>query len=106
MAGLEIADYAALALYFLLIAFIGVRSVRHVKSLADFVMPRRFGKLFMLMHSFGTNTHSDQAVSVASKSGSERSSSVRVTSRAGSQSPATVELFSATLSAFSRSTQL
>ena len=67
MGGLEIADYVALALYFILVAVIGVRSVRYVKSLADFVMPRRFGKLFMLMHSFGTNTHSDQAVSVASK---------------------------------------
>ena len=33
----------------------------------DFVMPRTFGKLFMMMHSFGTATHSDQAVTVASK---------------------------------------
>ncbi|MCG8419225.1 MAG: sodium:solute symporter family protein [Proteobacteria bacterium] len=35
--------------------------------MADFVMPRRFGKAMMLMHAFGTGTHSDQAVSVASK---------------------------------------
>ncbi|MCP4170220.1 MAG: sodium:solute symporter family protein, partial [Fuerstiella sp.] len=35
--------------------------------MSDFVMPRRFGRLMMLMHGFGTSTHSDQAVSVASK---------------------------------------
>jgi Na+/proline symporter len=31
-------------------------------------MPRRFGKVMMIMFSFGAGTHSDQAVSVASKS--------------------------------------
>jgi len=31
-------------------------------------MPRRFGKVMMITHAFGTGTHSDQAVSVASKS--------------------------------------
>ena len=65
--GLHVADIVALIIYFIVIAIIGIRSARYVHSLADFVMPRRFGKLFMMMHSFGTNTHSDQAVSVASK---------------------------------------
>jgi len=61
------ADLATLAFYFLLVTGIGLYSARKVKTLSDFVMPRRFGKAFMLMHGFGTSTHSDQAVSVASK---------------------------------------
>jgi Na+/proline symporter len=47
---------------------IGVWSARKIKTSADFFMPRRFGKAMMIMFSFGTGTHSDQAVSVASKS--------------------------------------
>lgn len=47
---------------------IGIWSARKIKSSADFFMPRRFGKAMMIMFSFGTGTHSDQAVSVASKS--------------------------------------
>jgi Na+/proline symporter len=39
-----------------------------LKNITDFFMPRRFGKAMMIMHGFGTGTHSDQAVSVASKS--------------------------------------
>lgn len=38
-----------------------------VRTMGDYFMPRRFGKATMIMHSFGTGTHSDQAVSVASK---------------------------------------
>ena len=40
---------------------------RRVHNIGDFFMPRRFGKAMMVMHTFGTGTHSDQAVSVASK---------------------------------------
>jgi len=68
MFGLHIVDIAALALYFLGITAVGVWSAKGVKSLSEFVMPRKFGKIMMMMHSFGTGTHSDQAVSVASKS--------------------------------------
>jgi Na+/proline symporter len=35
--------------------------------MSDFILPRRFGKWMLTMHAFGSGTHSDQAVSVASK---------------------------------------
>ena len=66
--GLHWADYCVLVLYFLIITLIGVWSARKLKNSDDFFMPRKFGKLMMVMFSFGTGTHSDQAVSVASKS--------------------------------------
>jgi Na+/proline symporter len=65
--GLALADYLTLGLYLIGVTWLGVWSSRQVKSMSDFVMPRGFGKLMMLMHGFGTSTHSDQAVSVASK---------------------------------------
>ncbi len=65
--GLSGADLAVLLLYFVLITALGLWASRHVTGLSNFIMPRRFGKLMMLMHGFGTATHSDQAVSVASK---------------------------------------
>jgi Na+/proline symporter len=67
MFGLHAADVAALLLYFVAITGAGLWSSRFVSSLSDFVMPRRFGKLAMIMHAFGTGTHADQPVSVASK---------------------------------------
>jgi Na+/proline symporter len=66
--GLHAADYCVLLLYFIVITLIGVWSARKLKNSNDFFMPRKFGKLMMLMFSFGTGTHPDQAVSVASKS--------------------------------------
>jgi Na+/proline symporter len=68
MGGLHVADIAVLGLYLLGVAGIGVWSSRRIKGSADFFLPRRFGKLMMVMFSFGTGTHSDQAVGVASKS--------------------------------------
>ncbi len=65
---MHIADYGILVVYFIGITAIGVWAARRIKNISDFFMPRRFGKAFMMMHSFGTGTHSDQAVSVASKS--------------------------------------
>ncbi|MCZ6673813.1 MAG: sodium:solute symporter family protein [Verrucomicrobia bacterium] len=67
MFGLHWIDIVALGMYFIGITVIGVWSARGVKTLSQFVMPRKFGKIMMIMHSFGTGTHSDQAVSVASK---------------------------------------
>ena len=61
------ADLGALLFYLVGVTVLGVFAARKVKSLSDFVMPRKFGKAFMLMHGFGTSTHSDQAVSVVSK---------------------------------------
>jgi len=66
--GLHIADIGVLLLYLAGVVAIGVWSARKIKDSADFFMPRRFGKVMMMMFSFGTGTHSDQAVSVASKS--------------------------------------
>jgi len=66
--GLHIADVFVLGLYLLGVTVIGVWAARRIKNVADFFMPRRFGKAMMMMHAFGTGTHSDQAVSVASKS--------------------------------------
>jgi len=66
--GLHAADICILALYLVGMVAIGIWSARKIKSSADFFLPRRFGKAMMIMFSFGTGTHSDQAVSVASKS--------------------------------------
>jgi Na+/proline symporter len=68
MRGLQIADIAVLLVYLVTVAGIGFWSSRRIKRSADFFMPRRFGKLMMVMFSFGAGTHSDQAVGVASKS--------------------------------------
>jgi len=66
--GLHIADAIVLVIYFIGITAIGLWAAKRIKNIGDFFMPRRFGKAMMMMHSFGTGTHSDQAVSVASKS--------------------------------------
>jgi len=68
MGGLHVADIVVLGFYLVGVAAIGVWSGRRIKGSADFFLPRRFGKLMMVMFSFGTGTHSDQAVGVASKS--------------------------------------
>lgn len=67
MFGLHPIDILAIAGYFVLVVVLGLWTARRVKKLADFVMPRRFGKTLMIFLSFGSGTHSDQAVSVASK---------------------------------------
>ncbi|MDY0168792.1 MAG: sodium:solute symporter family protein [Thermoguttaceae bacterium] len=68
MIELHPADVAALAVYFVLVTVLGLWTARHVKTMGDFVMPRKFGKTLMVFYGFGSGTHSDQAVSVASKS--------------------------------------
>jgi len=65
--GLHAADLVCLVLYLAVITVVGLRAARLVHTVRDFFMPRRFGKAMMLMHTFGTGTHSDQAVGVASK---------------------------------------
>ena len=67
MLGLPVIDVIVLGLYLACITALGIWWMKSVKSIGDFIMPRRFGKLTMMMHGFGTGTHSDQAVSVASK---------------------------------------
>ncbi|MFW6108380.1 MAG: sodium:solute symporter family protein [bacterium] len=63
--GLHAVDFVCLVLYLAVITGLGLWAARKVHSVRDFFMPRRFGKAMMVMHSFGTGTHSDQAVSVA-----------------------------------------
>lgn len=67
MLGLQAADIVVLVVYFVGITLIGAWAARLVKNMGDFFMPRRFGKTMMVTHTFGTGTHSDQAVGVASK---------------------------------------
>ncbi len=67
MFGLHIVDIAVILLYFLGITAIGIWAARSVKNMGDFFMPRKFGKVSLIAHAFGTGTHSDQAVGVASK---------------------------------------
>ncbi len=68
LANLHIADISVIALYLIGVTFIGIWSARQIKTSADFFLPHRFGKVMMIMFSFGTGTHSDQAVSVSAKS--------------------------------------
>jgi Na+/proline symporter len=68
MLGISIIDWLVLILYLLVITVIGLYAVSRVKSTASFfISDRKFGKLMMMFFSFGTGTHSDQAVSVAAK---------------------------------------
>ena len=65
--GLHLWDFVTLVVYLVAITGVGLWAARKVHTVRDFFMPRRFGKAMMIMHSFGTGTHSDQAVGVASK---------------------------------------
>jgi Na+/proline symporter len=66
IAGMQWIDVAVMVAYLLGVTALGVWTVRKVRGLSDFLMPRRFGVAMMVMHAFGTGTSSDQAVSVAS----------------------------------------
>jgi len=65
--GLHLWDFVTLVAYLVVITGMGLWAARKVHTVRDFFMPRRFGKAMMMMHTFGTGTHSDQAVGVASK---------------------------------------
>ena len=68
-AGVGWLDWLVIFGYLLLIASIGVWAARKVKSASSFFMSdRKSGKLLMMFFTFGTGTHSDQAVSVAAES--------------------------------------
>ena len=68
MFGLHALDILALAIYLIGITVVGIRASKQISTTGDFLMPRKFGKVMMMMHGLGTATHSDQAVGVASKS--------------------------------------
>ncbi len=68
MLGLELIDWAVIIVYLVGITFIGLWAVKRVRSAASFFIgDRKFGKVMMAFFMFGSGTHSDQAVSVASK---------------------------------------
>lgn len=68
MFGLTLLDWAVIVFYLLGITVIGSWAAKKVSSAASFFIgDRKFGKLMMTFFTFGTGTHSDQAVSVAAK---------------------------------------
>jgi Na+/proline symporter len=68
MLGLELVDWVVIVVYLVGITFIGFWAVRKVRSTTSFFIgDRKFGKIMMAFFMFGSGTHSDQAVSVASK---------------------------------------
>lgn len=68
MLGVRFIDWLIILAYLLGITIIGLWAARKVRSAASFFMgDRRFGKWLMMFFMFGTGTHSDQAVIVASK---------------------------------------
>jgi Na+/proline symporter len=68
MFGVSWIDWSVLVLYLTLIAVIGVSAAKRVRNAASFFIgDRKFGKVMMMFFTFGTGTHSDQAVSVAAK---------------------------------------
>jgi len=68
MFGIHPLDIAVLFLYFVIIFFTGWWSKRRIKNTGDFFMGgRKFGKILTAALNFGTGTHADQSVGVASK---------------------------------------
>ncbi len=68
MLGVDWIDWAVIVAYLALVTVIGLWTVKRVKSAASFFIgDRKFGKVFMILNTFGAGTHSDQAVTVASK---------------------------------------
>ena len=65
--GLHIADIVVLVLYFVGITLLGFKAAKGIHGMSDFFMPRKANKALMVMHAFGSGTHADQAVGVASK---------------------------------------
>ncbi|HAA73918.1 TPA: hypothetical protein DCE37_02210 [Candidatus Latescibacteria bacterium] len=69
MFGLHYLDVATLILYLVGISIVGLLASRGVKKSIDYFMGgRRFGKAMLIMHAFGTGTHTDQAVNVVGAS--------------------------------------
>lgn len=65
---MRFADWLVLGAYMVGVGLIGVASYRRVRSPDDFFMAGRgFRKTFMVLFGFGAGTHTDQAVSVASR---------------------------------------
>lgn len=68
MLGLKLIDWIVIVIYLLGITIVGLWAVKKVRSTTSyFIGDRKFGKVMMAFFMFGSGTHSDQAVSVASK---------------------------------------
>lgn len=68
MLGVSWIDWLVLVSYLTLIAVIGISAAKRVRNATSFFIgDRKFGKIMMMFFTFGTGTHSDQAVSVAAK---------------------------------------
>jgi Na+/proline symporter len=68
MLGIGVMDWAALAIYFVGITFVGIWAGRKVKDRADFFMAgRQFGRTFMVFFAFGAGTSGNDAVGVSAK---------------------------------------
>jgi Na+/proline symporter len=68
MVGLTWIDWAVILVYLIGITILGVWAARRVDNAADFfISDRHSGYIPMIFFSFGTGTHSDQAVGVAAK---------------------------------------
>ncbi len=66
--GIHLLDWLVVVVYLIGITALGTWAIRKVKSSSSFfISDRKSGKLMMMFFNFGTGTHSDQAVSVASK---------------------------------------
>ena len=69
MFGLHIYDVLTLCVYLVGITAIGLIASRGVKGTLDYFMGgRKFGKAVLIMHAFGTGTHTDAAVNVVGAS--------------------------------------
>ncbi len=69
MFGLHWLDLTTLLVYLLGVTVAGLWAARKVTNFHDYFMgSRKFGKAFMVMHAFGTGTHTDHAVTVAGAS--------------------------------------
>jgi len=70
--GIELLDLFVVVAYLVGICIIGISVARWVKNTTDFFIGNwRFGKFFLMMHSFGTGTSSEMPVAVTSKSFSD-----------------------------------
>ena len=69
MFGLHFLDLFTLCIYLVGITIIGLIASRGVKNSLDYFMGgRKQGKAMLIMHAFGTGTHTDQAVNVVGAS--------------------------------------
>ncbi len=77
MLGVNWIDWLVIVVYLAGIAVVGIWAVRRVKSMSSyFISDRKYGKLLMMFFTFGTGTHSDQAVSVSAKTYTDGASGI------------------------------